>query len=131
MARLIVGKKDYGTQAFMVQLRDTETWKHKAGVKTGDIGPKLGYNSKDNGWAEFDQVRIPRSDMLMGLCNVDRKGEFSITGDLRSLYIVMMMIRTQIVSKSSWSLGMALLISLRYAVVRRQFKTQHGLKEER
>jgi len=38
----------------MVQLRDQETWKHRPGVKTGDIGPKLGYDSKDNGWAEFD-----------------------------------------------------------------------------
>jgi acyl-CoA oxidase len=67
----------------------------------------------------------------MGLCSVDRKGNFSITGDLRALYIVMMMIRTQIVSKSSWTLGCGLLIALRYAVVRRQFKTQHGMKEER
>jgi acyl-CoA oxidase len=101
------------------------------GVKTGDIGPKLGYHSKDNGWAEFNQVRIPRTDMLMGLCNVDRQGKFTITGDLRALYIVMMMIRTQIVSKASWTLAMALLIAVRYAVVRRQFKTVHGVKEER
>jgi len=24
------------------------------GIKTGDIGPKLGYTGKDNGWATFD-----------------------------------------------------------------------------
>jgi len=34
------------------------------GIKTGDIGPKLGYHGKDNGWATFDQVRIPRENML-------------------------------------------------------------------
>lgn len=31
------------------------------GVKSGDLGPKLGYNSKDNGWLTFDHVRIPRT----------------------------------------------------------------------
>ena len=29
------------------------------GVKSGDIGPKFGYNGKDNGWMTFDKVRIP------------------------------------------------------------------------
>jgi len=31
------------------------------GVKTGDIGPKLGFRGKDNGWGTFNNVRIPRS----------------------------------------------------------------------
>ena len=30
------------------------------GVKCGDMGPKLGFHNKDNGWLSFDQVRIPR-----------------------------------------------------------------------
>jgi acyl-CoA oxidase len=30
------------------------------GVSTGDMGPKLGYNGKDNGWLTFDKVRVPR-----------------------------------------------------------------------
>jgi acyl-CoA oxidase len=64
------------------------------GVKTGDIGPKLGYSAKDNGWATFDHVRIPRTDMMMGLCTVDKTGKFKVTGDPRVLYIVMMHIRT-------------------------------------
>jgi hypothetical protein len=34
------------------------------GIKVGDIGTKLGYNSKDNGFLMFDQVRIPRTNML-------------------------------------------------------------------
>jgi acyl-CoA oxidase len=64
------------------------------GVKTGDLGPKLGYAAKDNGWATFDHIRIPRSDMMMGLCTVDKAGKFKVTGDPRVLYIVMMHIRT-------------------------------------
>ena len=59
MARLKIPDEDgepndYGIAPFIVQLRDTETHKHMPGVKTGDMGPKLGYQSKDNGWATFN-----------------------------------------------------------------------------
>ena len=30
----------------------------------GDIGPKFGYESIDNGFLRFDHVRIPRDHML-------------------------------------------------------------------
>ena len=78
-------------------MRDTDSWKHCPGVKTGDLGPKIGYHSKDNGWAYFDQVRIPRTDMLMGFCSVNKEGDFSIDGDLRVLYTSMMIIRNLII----------------------------------
>jgi len=119
MARLIVGDKDYGTSAFIVQTRHLDTWKHMPGVKTGDIGPKIGYHSKDNGWATFDHVRIPRSDMLMGLTSLDREGNFEIIGDLRALYTIMMMIRVTIVYKGNGAQGLAALIATRYAAIRR------------
>lgn len=53
-ARLKLDGKDYGVHSFIVQLRDLNTYKHLPGVKTGDIGPKFGYATKDNGWAIFD-----------------------------------------------------------------------------
>jgi acyl-CoA oxidase len=53
-ARCIVGKQDYGVQCFVVQIREYETHQPCKGVQVGDIGPKLGYNSKDNGWLMFD-----------------------------------------------------------------------------
>ena len=81
----------------MVQLRDYETHEHLPGIKTGDIGPKLGWNQADNGWGIFNQVRIPRTNMMMKLCEVSREGEFSLTGDPRVLYSVMMAIRMQLV----------------------------------
>jgi acyl-CoA oxidase len=34
------------------------------GVKSGDLGPKIGYKEKDNGWMTFNNVRIPRDQML-------------------------------------------------------------------
>ena len=43
-------------------------------MRTGDIGPKFGYITKDNGWAIFDNVRIPRTNMLMKMASVDKEG---------------------------------------------------------
>ena len=31
-----------------------------AGIKCGDMGPKLGFYNKDNGWMTMEDVRIPR-----------------------------------------------------------------------
>ena len=42
------------------------------------MGPKMGYNSKNNGWCTFDLVRIPRDYMLMKYAGVDKEGNFSI-----------------------------------------------------
>ena len=64
-----------------------------AGVKCGDIGPKMGYHSKNNGWCMFDNVRIPRNQMLMKYTKLEKDGTFSIDGDTRALYSVMMHIR--------------------------------------
>lgn len=35
------------------------------GVKVGEIGPKLGFNTVNNGFLGFENVRIPRDMMLM------------------------------------------------------------------
>lgn len=130
-ARLLVDSNDYGVQPFLVQLRNTETFQHLTGVETGDIGPKFGYTSKDNGYAIFTNVRIPRTNMLMGFCELDREGTFSIIGDLRVLYSVMMVIRLQIVICMGPNILLGATIATRYSSVRRQFKTYHGKKEER
>ena len=53
------------------------------GVETGDLGPKYGYQSKDNGWAKFNEVRIPRRNMLMGVASVEKDGSFNLKADAR------------------------------------------------
>jgi acyl-CoA oxidase len=101
------------------------------GVKCGDLGPKIGYNSKDNGWATFNQVRIPRTDMLMAFCSLDKEGEFSVNGDLRVLYTTMMSIRNLIIIGAGQQTMLPIKLGLRYALVRRQFSTIKGRKIER
>ena len=57
--------------------------------------------------------------MLQKFMNIDRDGTFSIVGDLREMYGVMMYIRGGMVLKTQSFLGRALTIGLRYSVVRR------------
>lgn len=53
---------------FIVQLRSLDDHLPLPGITVGDIGMKFGsgaYNSMDNGVLRFDNVRIPRDQMLM------------------------------------------------------------------
>jgi acyl-CoA oxidase len=63
-ARCKIGDKDYGVQPFIVQTRCSETHALMKGVEGGDIGPKFGYNGKENGFLRFTHVRIPRRNMV-------------------------------------------------------------------
>lgn len=68
--------------------------------------------------------------MLQRFISVDREGTFSIEGDLRVLYSTMMIVRTNIISGASLVFMPLFLISLRYSLVRRQFKNTKGSREE-
>lgn len=70
----------------MVQIREFDTHMPRKGVQVGDIGPKLGYNSKDNGWLIMNEVRIPRTHMLCRFAYVDKDGTFEMRGDPKALY---------------------------------------------
>jgi acyl-CoA oxidase len=45
-----------------------------AGVQVGDIGPKIGFHSKDNGYLIFNNVAIPRKAMLRRFVSVSKNG---------------------------------------------------------
>ena len=102
------------------------THKYMKGIKCGDMGPKLGYLAKDNGWLTMKDVRIPRDQMLQRFMKVDRDGSVSIEGDLRILYSTMVTTRTYMLSAARQYFGKALTIALRYSVCRRQFKNISG-----
>ena len=95
------------------------------------MGAKIGYQSKDNGWAQFDHVRIPRTNMMMGIAEVTKDGKFELKANPKVLYTTMMLIRTSIVLDCPMGSVQALLIAFRYGAVRRQFATIKGTKIER
>jgi acyl-CoA oxidase len=44
------------------------------GIEVGDMGPKIGYEGKDNGYLIFDKVSIPRTNLLSRYTKVDKQG---------------------------------------------------------
>jgi acyl-CoA oxidase len=123
-------RNNYGVNPFIVQIRDRDTHKHMPGIKCGDMGPKFGYTSKDNGWLTLDDVRIPRENMPCRFVKVDRDGSVSIQGDLRIIYSTMLKTRFTIINAGSIVLLSSTLTACRYSAVRRQFKNISGSKEE-
>ena len=75
-ARLIIHGEDEGIHGFLVRIRD-EKLKMMPGVTVWDMGHKIGCNGVDNGSIGFDQVRIPRLNMLNTTSQVDENGKFS------------------------------------------------------
>jgi len=124
MARLFIDGKDYGPHAFMVQLRDVKTYDLLAGIETGDIGPKMGFNGVNNGFLRFDHVRIPLSHMLSRHSGVTPDGKYvrAKGSSEKSSYGTMILIRANIVGAAASNLAKALTVSIRYSAVRRQTK---------
>jgi acyl-CoA oxidase len=72
-AQMIVKGKNHGVQSFIVRIRD-EHHNPMPGIKVGDIGPKIGFHTKDNGYLRFDNVRISRKSILGKLISVSKQG---------------------------------------------------------
>ena len=110
---------DYGLGLFLVQVRDLKTHRHMPGIKSGEIGSKFGYTSKDNGWMTFDNVRVSRDQWLQRFVTIDEDGCFQIKGDPRMQYIVMLRTRVLLSSCSWFALMLCSIIGIRYSIVRR------------
>ncbi len=75
-AQLYIDGKNNGVHAFVVPLRDPQTYKLLPGVLIGDCGPKAGLNGVDNGFIFFDNVRISKDNILDKISGVDENGKF-------------------------------------------------------
>ena len=48
---------------FLVQIKDKDlNW--LPGIEGGDIGPKIGYHAKENGFIYLRSVRVPKQNLL-------------------------------------------------------------------
>ena len=126
VARLVVKGKDLGIQSFFVEIRNPETHVPHPGVEIGDLGPKLGLNSRDHGYIRFDQFRVPKSQLLSQFISQDKEGQFKVLGSQKIVYAGMMHMRGAIVVASYCSLFKAVTIATRFAVFRTQFKNTVG-----
>ncbi|KAI8142051.1 acyl-CoA dehydrogenase/oxidase [Fennellomyces sp. T-0311] len=122
MARLIIHGKDYGSHTFCVQIRSMEDHRPLPGLTIGDIGPKFGYNTVDNGFMMFDHFRVPHISLLARYAQVKPgSGEYIKPPNSKLSYGGMVYVRANIVNGTSHALARAATVSVRYAAVRRQF----------
>ncbi|CBZ56099.1 Pc13g14410 protein, related [Neospora caninum Liverpool] len=103
------------------QVRDLNTHESLPGVTLFHIGKKLGYNSMDNGGVQLCNVRIPRRNLLMKYCHVDRHGKYQPLGSKKLMYGTMTFTRKQIIMAAGPQLAKSVVIAIRYSAVRRQF----------
>ncbi|KAI9594845.1 hypothetical protein BDF19DRAFT_423262 [Syncephalis fuscata] len=120
IAQLIIDGKSYGVQWFIVQLRDRSTGRLMPGVIAGNIGSKAGRGGLDNGWIQFNHVRIPRKHMLRRWADVSREGIFTPSPNPSLAYAALIPERLAVIPGTVANCGQALTIATRYSCVRRQ-----------
>jgi len=106
----------------MVQIRDLVSHRTLPGMEVGDIGPKFGFESKDNEYAIFRNVRIPRNQLLKRYIEVEKDSTVGSKGNPLVLYSIMMFTRLQVSTGAVLNLTKGLTIAIRYALTRTQFK---------
>ena len=119
-ARLLLPDRDYGVHPFMVPIRSLEDHTPLKGIVVGEIGPKFGGNTNDNGFLRLDRVRIPRENMFMRYANVSREGRYSTPPHAKLSYGTMVLGRAQVVQNAAFSLSLSTTIAVRYSAVRTQ-----------
>ncbi|KAI9493173.1 acyl-CoA dehydrogenase/oxidase [Zychaea mexicana] len=120
IAQTYIGGQHHGHNWFIVQLRDTASGALQPNVIAGDIGHKVGRPGLDNGWIQFHNVRIPRSQMLNRWVDLDRQGNYTPAPSPVVMYATLIPERIMIVMNSMLMVSHALTIATRYSVVRRQ-----------
>ncbi|MCC2032976.1 acyl-CoA dehydrogenase family protein [Microbacterium allomyrinae] len=132
-AQLITGGVNYGVHCFYVPLRD-ESGEFLSGVGGEDDGVKGGLNGIDNGRLHFDQVRIPRFNLLDRYGQVAADGTYSsdIPSPGRRFFTMLGALvqgRVSLDGAATTGTALALHIALTYANQRRQFDSGAGTEE--
>ena len=133
IALLKINGVSYGPHAFLVPVRDMVTHEPLPGVDIGDIGPKVGLHTADNGFLRFDHYRIPKKYMLNRFSRIKDDGTYEILDPnaIKLLYLTLLRARMEIIN-TAWSyLAKALTIAIRYSFVRRQFPDPDVSNSER
>ncbi len=129
-AQLEVAGENYGVHAILVPVRD-EAGEPMAGVRIEDCGHKVGLNGIDNGRFYFDQVRVPRENLLNRFGEITDDGGYSspIASDSKRFFTMLGTLVAGRVSVAAASLSAAksaMTIAVRYAEERRQFGPAEG-----
>lgn len=124
-AQLITAGEGHGVHCFLVPIRDAKG-KDLPGVTTSDCGHKGGLAGVDNGRIVFDQVRIPRDNLLNRYGDVAEDGTYTSPVDNvnRRFFTMLGTLvrgRVSVGGAASAATEVALTIAGQYALQRRQF----------
>ena len=89
----------------------------------GDIGPKFGFHTKDNGYLIMKSIVIPKSNMLRKFVSVSKTGRIKKKGDPKVSYATMMIIRQILACWMPRLYAKVIIIATRYSLFRTQFLT--------
>lgn len=132
-AQLVTRGVNHGVHAFFVPIRD-EQGAFLPGIGGEDDGLKGGLNGIDNGRLHFDQVRVPRENLLDRYGSVDPSGAYSspIPSPGRRFFTMLGTLvqgRVSLDGASVAAAKIAMTIAVTYGDQRRQF-TGGGDREE-
>lgn len=128
-AQLVVPDGDtpqgHGVHCVLVPIRDGSR-APMPGVTIGDCGPKMGLTGVDNGTLLFDQVRVPRANLLdrHGGITDDGRYESPIESDSRRFFTMLGTLargRVSVGGGAGAATRNALTIAVEYALGRTQF----------
>ncbi|WP_425861266.1 acyl-CoA dehydrogenase [Arthrobacter sp. TWP1-1] len=133
-AQLITKGVNHGVHAFYVELRDPETKEFLPGIQGLDDSIKGGLNGIDNGRLAFDNVRIPRTNLLNRYGDVAADGSYSstISSPGRRFFTMLGTLVQGRVSLNGAAVAaskVALKIAIQYATERRQFNAASDTEE--
>ncbi|SKX54808.1 putative acyl-CoA oxidase [Mycobacteroides abscessus subsp. abscessus] len=117
--------ESYGVHCFVVPIRDADG-NDLPGVTTSDCGYKGGLPGVDNGRIMFDEVRIPKDNLLNRYADVEDDGTYSspIENPNRRFFTMLGTLirgRITVAATAGAASRKALAIATRYGLVRRQF----------
>ncbi|XP_019172423.1 PREDICTED: acyl-coenzyme A oxidase 3, peroxisomal-like [Ipomoea nil] len=124
-SQLKIDGKDQGVHAFIAQIRDTNG-NICPNVRITDCGHKIGLNGVDNGRIWFDNVRIPRENLLNSVADVSSDGKYltAIKDPDQRFGAFMAPLtsgRVTISSSATYSAKVGITIAIRYSLTRRAF----------
>eukprot|EP00039_Didymoeca_costata_P016857 m.307463 g.307463 ORF g.307463 m.307463 type:complete len:759 (-) comp16462_c1_seq3:1104-3380(-) len=108
-----------GVHAFIVQLRSLEDHTAMPGIRIGDCGMKMGRQGIDNGYIQFNHVKLEKSALLAKYCELSTLGEYVAVGSKQMEYGALIAGRSIMVTDSAVWLKAAVTIATRFLTLRR------------
>lgn len=133
-AQLIVNGKNEGVHAILVPLRN-EKHEELEGITIEDNGYKLGLNGVDNGKIWFNNVKVPRRNLLDKYGEIRDDGTYfsSIKNPNKRFFTMLGTLVGGRICVARGALGgakMSLAIAVKYALNRRQFNDSVKIQED-